>query len=151
MLLVADVNATISSRLATSGYTAPLNLTAAQIATGVWQDNTAGDFTTSGSSGKMLITTLPAEFPSGFSSVQFSVSGAINANITDWAGTATGSLASFPSSGTLSTFAAGGSVNATQIGGQNVTLDSHNDLEVDSVYLGTVSTGTSMLSAYGSI
>lgn len=34
----------------------PTNLTAAQIATGVWQDTTAGDFTTAGSIGKSLFT-----------------------------------------------------------------------------------------------
>jgi hypothetical protein len=56
LLLVTNVNATIGSRLATSGYTAPTNLTAAQIATGVWQDATAGDFTVSGSIGKSLFT-----------------------------------------------------------------------------------------------
>jgi hypothetical protein len=55
-LLVDNINATISSRLASASYTAPSNLTAAQIATGVWQDATVGDFTTSGSIGKSLFT-----------------------------------------------------------------------------------------------
>lgn len=42
--------------LLSSSYTAPSNLTTAQIATGVWQDATAGDFTTAGSIGKDLKT-----------------------------------------------------------------------------------------------
>jgi hypothetical protein len=54
LLLETDLDATISSRLSTAGYTAPTNLTAAQIATGVWQDTTAGDFTTASSIGKSL-------------------------------------------------------------------------------------------------
>jgi hypothetical protein len=41
--------------LLSSSYTAPTNLTAAQIATGVWQDTTAGDFTTAASVGKSLM------------------------------------------------------------------------------------------------
>lgn len=40
--------------LLSSGYTAPTNLTVAQIATGVWQDVTAGDFTVASSIGKAL-------------------------------------------------------------------------------------------------
>lgn len=51
---IANLDATVSSRLATAGYTAPTNLTAAQIATGVWQDATAGDFTVASSIGKSL-------------------------------------------------------------------------------------------------
>lgn len=54
LLLVTDIDAKISSRLATSGYTTPP--TTAQIATGVWQDATAGDFTTASSIGKSLYT-----------------------------------------------------------------------------------------------
>ncbi len=62
-LTVADANtggygyldAAVSTRLATSGYTAPSNLTAAQIATGVWTDTTAGDFTTALSVGKSVM------------------------------------------------------------------------------------------------
>lgn len=54
-LLVDNINAAISSRLASASYTAPTNLTAAQIATGVWQDTTAGDFTTALSVGKSVM------------------------------------------------------------------------------------------------
>lgn len=39
-----------------TSFVTPTNLTAAQIATGVWQDTTAGDFTTAGSIGKSLFT-----------------------------------------------------------------------------------------------
>lgn len=46
---ISRIDAAISSRMAT--FTP---LTAAQIATGVWQDATAGDFTTAGSIGKTL-------------------------------------------------------------------------------------------------
>lgn len=42
--------------LLASSYVAPSNLTAAQIATGVWQDATGTDFTTAGSIGKSLFT-----------------------------------------------------------------------------------------------
>lgn len=55
LLVETDLDATISSRLSTAGYTAPSNLTAAQIATGVWQDTTAGDFTVALSVGKSLM------------------------------------------------------------------------------------------------
>lgn len=41
--------------LLSSSYTAPTNLTAAQIATGVWTDTTAGDFTAALSVGKSLM------------------------------------------------------------------------------------------------
>jgi hypothetical protein len=44
----------VSYALATSGYTAAP--TVAAIATGVWQDTTAGDFTVAGSIGKSLFT-----------------------------------------------------------------------------------------------
>ena len=54
LLIETDLDATVSSRLASASYTAPTNLTAAQIATGVWQDSTAGDFTTASSIGKAL-------------------------------------------------------------------------------------------------
>ncbi len=46
--------------LLASSYTAPTNLTAAQIATGVWQDATAGDFTTANSVGKSLYNAFTA-------------------------------------------------------------------------------------------
>lgn len=52
---LTNLDAAVSSRLATAGYTAPSNLTAAQIATGVWQDTTAGDFTTALSVGKSVM------------------------------------------------------------------------------------------------
>ncbi len=52
---IANLDTTVSSRLATSGYTAPTNLTAAQIATGIWQDTTAGDFTAASSVGKSIM------------------------------------------------------------------------------------------------
>ena len=51
----AHLDADISSRLASASYTAPTNLTAAQIATGVWQDATAGDFTAANSIGKSIM------------------------------------------------------------------------------------------------
>jgi len=52
--VATNLDATVSSRLASASYTAPSNLTAAQIATGVWQDANAGDFTTASSVGKSL-------------------------------------------------------------------------------------------------
>lgn len=58
---IADLDATVSSRasatIAPSWYTAPGTApTVSQIATGVWQDTTAGDFTVSGSIGQTLFT-----------------------------------------------------------------------------------------------
>ena len=58
--VAANLDATVSSRLASASYTAPSNLTAAQIATGVWQDATAGDFTTASSVGKSLYNAFTA-------------------------------------------------------------------------------------------
>ena len=55
-LTAANLDVAVSTRLATAGYTAPTNLTAAQIATGVWQDAVATDFTTLSSIGKSLYT-----------------------------------------------------------------------------------------------
>jgi hypothetical protein len=58
--VAANLDATVSSRLASASYTAPSNLTAAQIATGIWQDATAGDFTTASSVGKSLYNAFTA-------------------------------------------------------------------------------------------
>lgn len=52
---LTNLDATVSSRLASASYVAPTNLTAAQIATGIWQDTTAGDFTTAASIGKSIM------------------------------------------------------------------------------------------------
>jgi hypothetical protein len=49
---LADLDATISSRMATFTYTAPPTVGA--IATAIWQDATAGDFTVASSIGKAL-------------------------------------------------------------------------------------------------
>jgi len=70
-LLATNIDATISSRLATSGYTAPPS--AASIATTVWQDTTAGDFTVVGSIGKLLNT---------FTFTGSTVNAAITGNVT---------------------------------------------------------------------
>jgi hypothetical protein len=67
LLLATDINATISSRLASSGYTVPP--TVAQIATGVWQDTTSGDFTVTGSPGKVLVGQLGGTFTTTTSSI----------------------------------------------------------------------------------
>ena len=53
--VASNLDATVSSRLASASYTAPTNLTAAQIATGVWTDTTSGDFTTALSVGKSIM------------------------------------------------------------------------------------------------
>jgi len=58
--VASNLDATVSSRLASASYTAPSNLTAAQIATGVWQDANAGDFTTASSVGKSLYNAFTA-------------------------------------------------------------------------------------------
>jgi hypothetical protein len=64
---LSNLDATVSSRLATSGYTAPP--TAASIATAVWTTTTAGDFTTLGSPGKVLVGQLGGTFTTSSSSV----------------------------------------------------------------------------------
>jgi hypothetical protein len=57
--LGANLDTTVSSRLASSSYTTPP--TAASIATTLWQDLTSGsDFTTTGSIGKLLVTDIDA-------------------------------------------------------------------------------------------
>jgi hypothetical protein len=52
---LTNLDATVSSRLATAGYTAPLNLSAAATATAIWQDAVAGDFTAANSIGKSVM------------------------------------------------------------------------------------------------
>lgn len=52
LLIETDLDATISSRLASASYTTPP--TTGAIATAVWQDSTAGDFTVASSIGKAL-------------------------------------------------------------------------------------------------
>jgi hypothetical protein len=52
----ASANVTFANTSITTVTTVTNQLTAAQIATGVWQDTTAGDFTTVGSIGKSLFT-----------------------------------------------------------------------------------------------
>jgi hypothetical protein len=68
-----NLDALVSSRLATAGYTAPP--TTGAIATAIWQDLTAGaDFGTAGSIGKLLKT------------MSFDANGNINSNIVDAGG-----------------------------------------------------------------
>lgn len=95
--------------LLASSYTAPTNLTAAQIATGVWTDTTAADFTTALSIGKSVMNgvalgtgltvnsitggvtvttnndkagyTLSQGFPGNFSSMAISGAGIVSADI----------------------------------------------------------------------
>lgn len=62
-----NLDAAVSSRLPTSSYTAPP--TAAQNATAVWTDTTAGDFATTSSPGKILVTQLGGSFTTTSSSV----------------------------------------------------------------------------------
>ncbi len=61
------LDAQLSLKLSTSGYTAPP--TAAQVATAVWTDVTAGDFTTAGTPGKVLLAQLGGAFTTSTSSV----------------------------------------------------------------------------------
>ena len=89
-LTASNLDATISSRLASASYTAPSNLTAAQIATGVWTDTVASDFTTALSVGKSIMngvtlgTGLTVAVVSG--SVG-SVAGNVGGNVTGSVGT----------------------------------------------------------------
>lgn len=57
-LVATNLNAAITSRLAAASYSAPPSVAA--IATGIWQDATAGDFTAANSIGKALyVTAIP--------------------------------------------------------------------------------------------
>lgn len=96
LLIETDLDATISSRLATAGYTAPTNLTAAQIATGVWQDATAGDFTTASSIGKSLYTSgvVPGAAGGLFIAGTNAATTVTTALTTTFTGNLTGSVAS---------------------------------------------------------
>jgi hypothetical protein len=101
---LTNLDAAISTRLATSGYTAPSNLTAAQIATGVWQDTTAGDFTTALSVGKSImngvslgtgLTVNDITTKSGYSlsgTQTFNVTGNITGNLSGSVGSVTGNV-----------------------------------------------------------
>jgi hypothetical protein len=88
-LTASNLDVAVSSRLATAGYTAPTNLTAAQIATGVWQDTTAGDFTVALSVGKSLMNGVAL----GTGLTIVSVSGSVG-SVTGAVGSVTGSVAS---------------------------------------------------------
>lgn len=74
--------------LLASSYTAPSNLTAAQIATGVWQDATAGDFTVASSIGKSLYI---ANIAPGAAGGHF-IAGANAATTVNFTGNITGNL-----------------------------------------------------------
>ena len=89
LLIETDLDATISSRLATAGYTAPTNLTAAQIATGVWTDATAGDFTAALSVGKSVMNGVAL----GTGLTIAAVSGAVG-SVTGAVGSVTGAVGS---------------------------------------------------------
>jgi hypothetical protein len=92
--------------LLSSGYTAPTNLTAAQIATGVWQDATAGDFTAAGSIGKSVLngvtlgtglTVNDITTKTGYSlsgTQTFNVTGNITGNLSGSVGSVTGAVGS---------------------------------------------------------
>lgn len=75
--------------LLSSSYTAPSNLTAAQIATGVWQDTTAGDFTTALSVGKSVMNGVSL----GTGLTIAAVSGAVG-SVTGAVGSVTGAVGS---------------------------------------------------------
>jgi hypothetical protein len=75
LLLTTNINATISSRLATSGYTTPP--TGAAIATAILTDTTSGDYTTASSLGG-IIKQLGGAFTNTSSSV-FSTASLVNA------------------------------------------------------------------------
>ncbi len=81
----ASIDADILSRLAISGYTTPP--TAAAIATGIWTDTTAGDFTTASSPGKIVLSQLGGAFTTSSSSV-LSTASLVNAPVTSAAPTA---------------------------------------------------------------
>jgi hypothetical protein len=73
----------------------PTNLTAAQIATGVWQDATAGDFTAANSIGKSLYTTGNAPGSTNGLPVVNS-QGNVQADVARYAGVLVGTTGGFP-------------------------------------------------------
>jgi len=94
-------------------------LTAAQIATGIWQDTTAGDFTTSGSIGKSLFTSGNA--PGASSGIAIVGSSMVAGTVNDKTGYSL--TQTFPSNFSSMTISSGGVTNANivQIDGQSTT------------------------------
>lgn len=84
-LTPSNLDTTVSSRLASASYTAPTNLTAAQIATGVWTDTVGADFTTALSVGKSVMNGVTL----GTGLTVASVSGAVG-SVTGAVGSVTG-------------------------------------------------------------
>lgn len=88
--------------LLASSYTAPSNLTAAQIATGVWQDTTAGDFTTAASIGKSLFTSGNAPGAASGLALVGSNMGTVS-SVTGAVGSVTGAVGSVTAGVTVTT------------------------------------------------
>lgn len=122
--------------LLASSYVAPTNLTAAQIATGVWQDATAGDFTVASSVGKSLYTgNNPPGAASGLALVGSNM-GAVT-SVTGSVGSVTGAVGSVTG--------AVGSVTAA------VTVGTINSGAVDSIWAKAMSALTAVPSITGTV
>lgn len=124
LLLVTNVNATISSRLASASYTTPP--TVAQIARGVWIDTSAADFTVDTSPGKIIFSQLGGSFTTSSTSV-FSVAALANAPTSGSAPTAAAIATAVWTDVTGSDFTASGSpgkILVAQLGGAFTTTSS---------------------------
>ena len=128
-LTASNLDTTISSRLATASYVAPTNLTAGQIATGVWTDTTAGDFTTALSVGKSVMNGVALGTGLTIVSVSGSV-GSVTGNVSGSVASVVGSVGSVTGL-TASNLDAAISSRASQASVD--TLDDYVDTEVAAI------------------
>jgi hypothetical protein len=108
-------------------------LTAAQIATGVWQDATAGDFTTSGSIGKSLFTS--GAVPGAAGGLFIAGTNAATTVTTAFTTTFTGNL-----TGSVGSVSATVNANVTQISGDSTAADNAESFFDGTGYAGTGNT-----------
>lgn len=128
------------------GASAP---TAAQVATAVWQDTTAGDFTVSGSIGKGLFTSGAAPGAAGGlfiagsnAATTANITGNITGNLSGSVGSVTGAVGSIGSGGITSGSFAANSITASAIAADAIGAS---ELAADAVT--EIQTGLSTLDA----
>jgi hypothetical protein len=106
-----------------TAFVTPTNLTAAQIATGVWQDTTAGDFTTALSVGKSVMNGVSL----GTGLTVASVSGAVG-SVTGAVGSVTGAVGSVTGAvGSVTGNVGGNVVGSVASVTAGVTVTTNND------------------------
>jgi hypothetical protein len=141
----------ITAGTITTVTTVTNQLTAAAIATGVWQDTTAGDFTTASSIGKSLFTSgaVPGAAGGLFIAGTNAATTITTALTTTFTGNLTGSVASV--SGAVGSVATGVTVTTNSdktgysISGTKTTLDALNDITAAAVWAAGTRTLTASL------